>query len=94
MRATTAAMAVVGVFGALAASTPARADWDDHDGGWRRHERERERRERAWQAYAPPQRPLLEAPASRSGLASAELRVSPPGMDPRWRARSRGRVKA
>ena len=71
MRAITAAMAVVGLFAALAASTPARADEDDYDGGWRRHEwrehqwreqrwREHEWRERAWHAYAPP--PIAYAP--------------------------------
>jgi hypothetical protein len=70
MRAITAATATLAVFGVLAASAPARADWDDYDGGWRRHEwrehqwrerqwqeqrwHEHERRERAWQAYAPP----------------------------------------
>ena len=78
MRATTAVMAVVGVFGVFAASTPARADWDDYDGGWRRvsggsinsreHQwqeqrwHEREQRERAWRAYAPP--PIAYAPPS------------------------------
>jgi len=71
MRAITAVIAAIGVFGVLAASTPARADWDDYDGGWRRHEwrehqwqeqrwHEHERRERAWQAYAPP--PVAYAP--------------------------------
>jgi hypothetical protein len=71
MRAITAVMVAVGVFGVLAASAPARADGDDYDGGWRRHEwrehqwreqrwREHEWRERAWRAYAPP--PLVYAP--------------------------------
>ena len=56
----------VGVLSVAAVSSPARADWDDHDDdGWRRHElrehqwqeqrwREHEWRERAWRAYAPP----------------------------------------
>ncbi len=76
MRAITAAIATLAVFGVLAASAPARADWDDYDGGWRRHEwrehqwrehqwqeqrwHEHERRERTWQAYAPP--PVAYAP--------------------------------
>jgi hypothetical protein len=37
MRAVTAVMAA-GVLGVLAVSSPARADWDDYDGGWRRQE--------------------------------------------------------
>ena len=70
MRMITAVLAAVGMFGALTASAPARADEYDFDGGWRRQEwrehhwreqrwqeqrwQERERRERAWHAYAPP----------------------------------------
>ena len=65
MRAITATMAVVGIFGILAASVPAQADEDDYEGGWRHHEqrehqwreqrwREHEWRERGWQAYHPP----------------------------------------
>ncbi len=75
MRAITAVIAAVGVFGVLAASVPARADEDDHDGGgWRRHEwreqqwreqrqhewRERAWREHAWRAYAPPPIPYAQ----------------------------------
>lgn len=65
MRVIPVLLAAAGALGVVAAaSTPARADWDDHD-GWRRHEwrehewrerrwREHEWRERAWGAYAPP----------------------------------------
>lgn len=66
MRATTAVIAALGVFSVFAASTPARAEWDDYDGGWHRHEwrehqwREHQRQERAWQGYAPP--PVAYAP--------------------------------
>ncbi len=38
MHAITAIIAALGVFGVLAASAPARADEDDHDGDWRRQE--------------------------------------------------------
>ena len=58
MRAAAAALAVLGVFGVVAASTPARAESEEFGGGWRRHEgrehewqerrrREQEERERA-----------------------------------------------
>jgi len=69
MRAITAVIAAAGVLGVVAASAPASADEDGHDGGWRRHEwrehqwreqREQEWRERQWRAYAPP--PLAYAP--------------------------------
>ncbi len=69
MRAATAALAVIGMFGVIAASVPARAE-GGYDDGWQRHEwreqrwrehearelewREHELRERDRRAYAPP----------------------------------------
>ena len=89
MRATTAVIAALGVSGVLAASTPARADWSDYDGGWRRHEwrehqwreqrwheREHERRERAWRVYAPP--PVAYAPPGYYAPPSAYYVPPPP----------------
>lgn len=49
MRAITAAMASLGVLGIVAASTPAQAQEDDYDGGWKRQEwREHQRHEQRW----------------------------------------------
>ena len=70
MRTLSLLLAAAGALSVAAPSTPARADWADHD-GWRRHERrehqweqqrwrEHEWRERAWQSYAPP--PVVYAP--------------------------------
>ena len=69
MRIVPIVLAAVGIMGFVAAASPARADWDDHD-GWRRQEghehggrehqwreqrwRDHEWRERAYRGYAPP----------------------------------------
>jgi hypothetical protein len=60
MRTITAVIGALGIFGVVASAGPARADDDNFDGGWRRHEwhehqwREHEWGEHAWHGYAPP----------------------------------------
>lgn len=81
MRAITAVMAAVGLFGAVAASAPARAHEDGYDGGWRRHEwREHEWRERAWQTYGPP--PIAYAPPGYYAPPPAYYVPQPPAYYP------------
>lgn len=88
MRAVTAVLAVFGLLGVVAASTPAKAhDFDDDDGGWRRqawrehqwqeqHWREHEWRERARESYAPP--PVVYAPPGYYAPAPAYYPAPPP----------------
>ena len=63
MRIVPVILAALGALGVAAASSPARAEWDDHD-GWHQHEwrerqsreqrwHEHEWRERQWRGYAP-----------------------------------------
>ncbi len=66
MRVFSVVLAAAGALGALIATPPARADWND-DGGWRHHEwreqawRQHEWLERQWRGYRPPM--VVYAPA-------------------------------
>jgi len=82
MRAVTAVLAVFGLLGVVAATTPAKAHDFDDDGGWQRQEwrahqwREQRWRERARESYAPP--PVVYAPPGYYAPAPAYYPPPPP----------------
>jgi hypothetical protein len=84
MRITPLVIAAIGLLGIAAASSPARADWDDDDDGWRRHEwrehrwREHEWRGQYWHQYAPPPPVVYVPPPVRYYSVPAPSYYAPP----------------